>query len=292
MIDLRKRRPPEPAEFQSSNPVVASEAVSPAQRALENAKSRIRVIIDDDELPVSGDFRPLWSRYKHLLAEAQHGGKCAYCETRILPGYPGDVEHYRPKAEVKEPRDRGNRDDTGGKAPGRRWGRPTKPGYWWLAYRWDNYLYSCNRCNNWKANSFPLRGSRGSMAPGIEAEEDPLILNPYVTEPVPHMSFNELGEIVGLTEAGTVTIDRCGLDRRNLVIDRERIALQLLRDLEDYVEALAAENPMAKRHALRRLLDACDDSKPYAGMARVIVAEKAGLDYEELAMAWQLGLLS
>ncbi len=291
MIDLRERRPPEPPEFRSAIPGAVSETMTAARRALEIAVSRIREIIEGGKFPVSRDFRPLWSRYKHRFAEAQHDGKCAYCETRIRAGYPGDVEHYRPKAEVKEPRDPGNRDDTGGEPRGRRWRKPTKPGYWWLAYRWDNYLYSCNRCNNWKANGFPLRGPRGAMAPGIEAEEDSLILNPYSTEPVHHLSFNELGEVTGLTREGTVTIDRCGLDRRSLVVERERIAHQLLRDLEDYVEALAAENPMAKRHALKRLLDACRDSAPYAAMARVLVSEKMGLQYEELTAAQRLGLL-
>ncbi len=292
MIDLREGMPPEPAELRSSTPNGVSGTAVPARRALEEAESRILEIVRDGRLPLSGDFRPVWSRYKHIFAEAQHGGKCAYCESRIRAGYPGDVEHYRPKTEVKEPRDRGNRDDTGGKPRGRRWRKSTRPGYWWLAYRWDNYLYSCNRCNSWKASSFPLRGSRGTMVPGIEAEEDPLILNPYVTAPARHMGFNELGEIAGLTEEGTVTIDRCGLDRRSLIIERERIALQLLRDLEDYVEALAAENPMAESHALKRLIDACDDSAPYAGMARVIVSEKTGLHYEELLAARQLGLLT
>ncbi len=292
MIDLRAQRPPEPAEFRSAIPGAVSEKMTVAKRALEEAESRIREIIEDGEFPASHDFRPLWSRYKHLFAKAQHSGKCAYCETRIRAGYPGDVEHYRPKTDVKEPRDQGNRDDTGGEARGRRWHKSTKPGYWWLAYRWDNYLYSCNRCNSWKGDSFPLRDPRGPMAPGVEAEEVPLLLNPYVVEPERHMSFNELGEVTGVTEEGTVTVDRCGLDRMSLVVERERIARQLLRDLEDYVEALAAENPMAERHALKRLLDACRDSAPYAGMARIIVSEKAGLRYEDLVAAQRLGLLS
>ncbi len=276
MIDLRQRRPPEPEA---------------AKRVHDEAEARIREIVEDQRLPASRDFRPSWSRYKHLFAEAQHGGKCAYCETRIRAGYPGDVEHYRPKAEVKEPRDRGNRDDVGCGARSRRWRAATKPGYWWLAYRWDNYLYSCSRCNSWKANSFPLRSPRGSMVPGTEAEEHPLILNPYATEPSRHLSFNELGEIIGATDEGTVTVDRCGLDRTSLVFERELIARRLLRDLDDYVEALAAESQLAESQTLKRLLDACRASAPYAAMARVIVAARTGLRYEELLTAQRLGLL-
>ncbi len=87
------------------------------------------------------------------------------------------------------------------------------------------------------------------MRPGAEAEEVPLILNPYVKEPSRHLSFSEVGEVIGLTDEGKVTIDRCGLDRKSLVLERERVARQLLRDLDDYVEALISDNPMAERHA-------------------------------------------
>lgn len=262
MIDLRERRPPEPEEFRTS---------------IEETEAKIRELVEDGELPKSEDFPRLWSAYRHHFAEAQYRGKCAYCETRIRAGYPGDVEHYRPRTEVKEPRNRGNRDDTRGERPGRRWHKAVRPGYWWLAYRWNNFVFSCNRCNNWKANSFPLQGERGDMVPGAEDDEKPLILNPLFKDPSRHLDFNELGGIGDLTEEGRITIDRCGLDRKSLVVERERIAYQVRRDIDDYVVALDAKNEMAVNHALRRLRDACHGSAPYAAMARVIVAKQVDL---------------
>ena len=116
--------------------------------------------------------------------------KCAYCEadTRVVAH--GDVEHYRPKSI-----------------------------YWWLAYCYDNYLFSCQICNqSYKSNNFPISGnpitSPNITANTTDAEienlitrhcpdpltddfhysiqdlendhiaEDPDLLNPYLSNPV------------------------------------------------------------------------------------------------------------
>jgi uncharacterized protein (TIGR02646 family) len=59
---------------------------------------------------------------------AMHGRSCAYCD-RELPGNDrGDVEHFRPKSI-----------------------------YWWLAYKFENYLLACSVCNSaYKGEKFPL----------------------------------------------------------------------------------------------------------------------------------------
>ena len=70
-----------------------------------------------------------WKAAKsQLMAEAHD--KCAYCESKITVVAYGDVDHFRPKSV-----------------------------YWWLAYCYDNYLYSCQKCNEmYKLDHFPLRG--------------------------------------------------------------------------------------------------------------------------------------
>ncbi|UHG94672.1 hypothetical protein [Spirosoma oryzicola] len=56
--------------------------------------------------------------------------KCAYCEATTKLVAHGDVEHYRPKSI-----------------------------YWWLAYCYDNYLVSCQICNEvFKRDEFPIAG--------------------------------------------------------------------------------------------------------------------------------------
>ena len=67
-------------------------------------------------------------------------GKCAYCE-RSLNGDFGAVEHFRPKGGYQIEDEKYLR----------------KPGYYWLAYDWNNLLYSCSECNTcYKRNFFPL----------------------------------------------------------------------------------------------------------------------------------------
>lgn len=72
-----------------------------------------------------------WKPAKGQLKAETHG-KCAYCEASTATVAYGDVEHFRPKSV-----------------------------YWWLAYCYDNYLFSCQICNQgYKGNNFPFSGIR------------------------------------------------------------------------------------------------------------------------------------
>src|SRR5258708_22637098 len=80
---------------------------------------------------------------KQALVAAQHG-KCCFCERRV--GADGDVEHFRPKAACRQ-------DETC---------VLTRPGYYWLAYAWENLMLSCSACNQrHKKNLFPLADPAG-----------------------------------------------------------------------------------------------------------------------------------
>lgn len=75
--------------------------------------------------------RQIWGNAKAQL-KAESSGKCAYCEADTAVVAHGDVEHFRPK-------------DT----------------YWWLAYCYDNYTFSCQICNqSHKSNKFPIVGPK------------------------------------------------------------------------------------------------------------------------------------
>ena len=121
---------------------------------------------------------------EQLLAETRD--KCAYCEAPTSVVAFGDVEHYRPKSI-----------------------------YWWLTYCYDNYLVSCQICNQrFKKDDFPIQNQRmqkptitrnttdnsivvqaGTIAPDplnqgevdnficLHQQERPLLLNPYFDEP-------------------------------------------------------------------------------------------------------------
>ncbi len=71
--------------------------------------------------------RSFWKDAKEQLKKESFE-KCAYCEANTAVVAHGDVEHFRPKSV-----------------------------YWWLAYCYDNYLYSCQICNEkFKGDDFPI----------------------------------------------------------------------------------------------------------------------------------------
>jgi hypothetical protein len=67
--------------------------------------------------------------------------------------------------------------------------------YWWLAYSWDNLVFSCQACNRAKRNRFPVIGQR--LEPGDPSgAERPLLLDPYGTDdPSGYLWFEDDGTV-------------------------------------------------------------------------------------------------
>lgn len=170
-------------------------------------------------------------------------------------------------------------------------GEKRTPGYWWLAYSFDNYVFSCFWCNNHKRTRFPVRGRRPALSPGSESREKPLLLNPCTDDPTGHLDFDELGVVHGMTDEGRFTVHVCGLDRRDLLPERRRTATSIMRDINDVQDAFVQDNEMAQQQTLHRLLEVCLPDAPYAALARALVARHLGLSYEELLAARDAGLL-
>ncbi len=231
-------------------------------------------------MPSSSDFEEVWKEYKELFSAAQHG-KCAYCESHFRAAYPGDVEHFRPKAGLDIARLDGEKLVVVSRTDG---------GYYWLAYEFENYLFSCFRCNNHKRNHFP-RAHNPRLAEGCEKRETCWLLNPFNDDPAPHVGFDEVGVARAHSQKGTWSIAVFGLNRDDLLEARGRTATSILRDLDDFEDALALSNSLAERQAFRRLHDACRPEAQYAAMARLIVQKRIGLTFEELDEAHRGGVL-
>ena len=139
---------------------------------------------------------------KTLLREAQHR-KCCYCEGRFDECAPFDVEHYRPKGAVRQDQQ----------------SQRQFPGYYWLAYSWENLYLCCPICNrSGKKDLFPLAddAERARSHRDNIARESPLLLDPGgADDPREHIRFRQ-ERAVGLTEAGRRTIDVLGLNRPEL----------------------------------------------------------------------------
>ena len=261
---LRLSRPGRPGKFDEA---VASD-VTRIKRAVQNGKQL--------------KFNNKWGDFKDKFSEAQHG-KCGYCETFVVAGQDGDVEHYRPKGRIDEIREKGAEKDNLGNVKGRKFTQLKKPGYWWLAYDWGNYLLSCGNCNRkWKKNVFPVSGRR---ARNPRTNERALLLNPFDrADPANHLSFDDLGAVTPAKNSnrGDATIEVCGLDRPSLTrarLEKSRTAHRLADELKD---ALRRGSRSATLSALRGFKDAGDERFIFAGFVRSVLKQECGMTWKEL----------
>ncbi len=157
------------------------------------------------------------------FAEAQHR-KCCFCERKSL----GDIEHYRPKSGYRQSPD----------AP------LEKPGYYWLAYDWDNLLRACGPCNQrFKRSFFPLEEpANRARSPHDDVElERPLLLHPAVDDPAVHIGFRqEIAYPINDSPRARASIEMFGLIHEEIVESR-RDFLGPLRALMDMRRVLIAE---------------------------------------------------
>jgi uncharacterized protein (TIGR02646 family) len=191
---------------------------------------------------------------KQALSRTQHG-KCAFCESPIEHISFGDVEHFRPKAGWKQ---------ADGDAL-------TKPGYWWLAYEWDNLVLACTLCNQrHKANLFPVRGRRAAgPADSLDAEQ-PDLIHPGQEDPSGEIVFN--GADVDMRRSGArgrATATALGLNRSRLFEQRKKIhdAIKKEHHLIAVAIAFGASSHEAIEEAWADLRRHVEPDQPYSAMA-------------------------
>jgi hypothetical protein len=233
------------------------------------------------------DFPDLWKDFKGEFSKAQFG-KCGYCESMVVNGQPGDVEHYAPKSEVWEL----NLQAVGQEKPylsnveNRKYKILSERGYWWLAYDWNNYLLACHICNRtWKGAIFPVRKEHRQLPPDPDHGEEPLLLNPFdVENPGKFLRFTDFGQIEThqKDEFGLATIETCGLDRQSLVRARKEKARRAYRLVQELNTAIEQGDETARDRALKDFLELGNEEYEFAGMVRIIFEEQCGISWEDL----------
>jgi uncharacterized protein (TIGR02646 family) len=209
----------------------------------------------------------------HAALERLCDRKCAYCEAPAPASTSWDVEHYRPKGRVSE--------------------RADHPGYYWLAYEWENLLLSCELCNRrrkdrptWeqaepgttagKADRFPLSDetTRAMDPSGDLAAEARLLLDPTQDDPEEHVAFSLTGHAVARrgSAMGAASIDVYHLNRRRLRSWRQvqiRLALAL-------IERLTRTGSHTLPEAVELVAETLGDpALPWAGAVRAIARDPA-----------------
>jgi len=181
--------------------------------------------------------------------DAPFYGRCAYCETPIADNQYIQVEHFRPKAGIKD--ENGNvvnlKDSSGLETD------IPHHGYYWLAYDWRNLLPSCAICNQPKSTIFPVIGNHAQSV-GEEVNESFLLINPISDldedNPENHLAVDsETGIMYALNGSlrGRMCIKLFKLNERDQLVDERRkqmliVEKILIPDFENAFKGLAKPN--------------------------------------------------
>lgn len=217
-----------------------------------------------------------WKPAKNVL-RADSGGKCAYCEASTQIVAHGDVEHFRPKSI-----------------------------YWWLAFVFDNYLFSCQICNQThKGDKFPVSGNvlaPPAMPPAMPAGEtlaelleslviettavtdeqirtlweieDADLPNPYFEDPEALFAYeaDDLNREIWLRSSGGARADRA-LTAAEMILglNREELRRQRYADYRPFLllrATLGQIEPDLRQEVLDELRIQQNQKQPFAGMKR------------------------
>ena len=136
-----------------------------AKQQGKSLKQTHELVIEARKKAINSRSR-IWRMLNKHLAKVSFE-KCWYCQSNDIRS-PKPVDHFRPKSSVKED--------------------PDHPGYWWLAFSWENFRYSCTYCNSahendrkggGKQDQFPiLNPTKRQCRPGQVLQEKPLLLDP------------------------------------------------------------------------------------------------------------------
>lgn len=186
---------------------------------------------------------------KKRLIKLQHN-KCCFSEAKFTGDY-GDVEHFRPKGRLGVENSK----------------IKNYPGYYWLAYSWDN-LFLCKQVINisHKKDLFPLLsdGERACNHTEDHTLEHPVLIDPSREDPRDHIIFRE-DEPVGITNRGIKTITLLNL-RHSHFEESRRTLFRHLQALKHVLDDLDPDCTIAEkiRHELNR---AISPEAEYSSMA-------------------------
>ena len=190
---------------------------------------------------------------KGHLQEVFHG-KCGYCEIKI--DYPelGTVDRYRPNNGVRDKNE--FHQDL----------------YWWLTFEWDNLIYCCKECNQYKGNYFPIKGRRALNEKDDYENEHRMLLNPYLDETDKHLNYQHSndGHIDALTDEGNQTIELLRLNRTNLLEGRKKARKEIIDAVESLINGEQIKNQTIKKH-LAKIYDLEDPSIEFLSYKRWVL---------------------
>lgn len=212
-------------------------------------------------------------------------GKCAYCDSTIVHISAGDVEHFRPKSK-----------------------------YWWMAAKWDNLLFACEKCNRTgKIDKFPLLDEDFKYnynEPEKFDEEEKnyrLLINPCIENPENYFEYHEKEGVIKVNPSiagdekkkkmADISIEVYALQRPELVQERQKLLILLFAQMEmtekaieqlkkhsDITSGLTKHLQEKLRRELELLLRYNQSKRQYLGMVRQVLRKfflKYGITMDE-----------
>jgi len=197
------------------------------------------------------------SKIKNALIEIQ-ANKCCFCESKVIQVDDGDVEHFRPKAAYKQKQS----------------DKLQRPGYFWLAYDWDNLFLACTKCNQRnKKNMFPLikEESRAKNNLDTLSDEKPYFIHPEFDIPEDHITFEgpfikqKNGSIRGKKTILELDLKRIPLfDTRKEIFDLVKALIGLYQSIPKNIP----ETEISKKEVREQLKKSISPQHVYSGMIK------------------------
>jgi uncharacterized protein (TIGR02646 family) len=245
------------------------------QRWLRDCATETQALQDAVQKGEPVTFKKLYKRRKEFFFgdDSPFHGKCAYCECYITSFQPGAVEHFRPKGGVTDELDRSI----------------AHPGYYWLAYDWQNLLPSCATCNQsssvngktiGKQNRFPVIGKH-AQTPAEIVNEQPLLINPASEndddDPSKHIGIDiATGLLFHHTERGKMCIEIFGLNVRDQLLEQRRTACREVNALWSAWAYNVAERP----ETTKKLKEIRQEKCSYSLTQNTVLSDLLKLDPE------------
>jgi uncharacterized protein (TIGR02646 family) len=228
---------------------------------IKQLQSQLDQKVAQGESILSKDFPSYWRKdeVKKTLW-IYHHYKCCYCERKRDLKRESDVEHFRPKSAVLEDNEH--------------------LGYWWLAYAWDNYFFSCKLCNQkYKKDHFPLLpdGKRAYSPEDNLSEEKPVLIHPVNDNPEELIGFDWqhakglLVKAVGLDEQerGYQTANKLtGINDPMIMRQRAEIIPELQGIAQIFIFAKFQNNLALVKEYSQKIKQETASDKEFAGFRR------------------------
>jgi uncharacterized protein (TIGR02646 family) len=252
-----------------------AKSLSPADTSKAVAKARAKAI---------NERSSVWSEAGKVLRQISDE-KCWYCETyESRSDMP--VDHFRPKNSVAE---------CNGK----------HCGYWWLAFDWHNYRFSCTFCNSrridvetegGKQDHFPLLnpGERAMCESDPIEKEQPVLLDPCDIDDIYLISFTEMGlaweaiqdENDNRYKRANESITLYHLNHTKIVRERKLLAIKIRSLVDRIVKALTTGGSNSasndeRRELLKELASLICKNKAYCTAARIFLKAHAHIPFVE-----------